>query len=191
MKKLFGPAIALFMTLNSTHVGAESNFATVETVRSQNSMLVVTSLSADSSTTVNRKGIYSFSGYIDNQAAGRVVPLTVEIDSFGLNTAPTINDVAEITGKVSINNSFSFTTKFGGIKVKKTLISLVVKQDNSSSTMILTDDPVPVIAWLALAGLVSLTGVSIYYVEKCKKVKLTTSADLKKLKLETILVCEN
>lgn len=45
--------------------------------------------------------------------------------------------------------------------------------------MVVTDDPLPVIAWFVLAGIVTVLGSVAIYIDKCKTVDVTVEGATK------------
>lgn len=173
---------------------ASDRFAVSQSFRFQSGSAITKVLYGDENSIVGDR-VYRFTGtaVVNTPEESLQKPVEIEVTDvsngndfeFSATKVPELEPGVEI---VSINES---SLSDASPEVNLITYSLRVGDDAQPAILTITDDPIPIVAWVAVAGIASLTGVSIYYVEKCKKVKLASSADLKEMKIETSVECDN
>ncbi len=191
MKKAVIALSILAVALSPLSLSANSQFGTVETTRVQENAIVLTTLSASAQAEPNSDGFYSFNGHVVDARSGKSVPLVVNIGQESSDAVFSPEDLDTNDDSFSIVGKQSFSPELQGPELTKTIYSLLVSEDSSIASVVVTDDPIPIIAWLALAGIVSATGISIYFVEKCKSVELEVEANIKETSVKSTAKCNN
>ena len=183
------------ITLNPITALAGNQFVTAEAVRFEEGGQVVASLSVGNSVQADADGFLSFEGQILS-SNGTVIPLTIRVQTAGRDAAPSIEEFAEVTGRVALTAQTAFSPSIEGVEIEKTIYTLTSNVDGSVGSITITDEPLPAVAgWLAFAALASFTGISIIVLTDddgpCgEKLSASISADLNELKGEVSVTCE-
>jgi hypothetical protein len=158
---------------------ADAQFATVESFYSQDGQMLISSLRATADQ-VPIDGQYQFEGYALFQ--GRQVPLTVSVPAEPVAVA----SFSSTLGSISQTHTFAF--KAGDIEVTKVFYD--VKGEQQSGSMTVTDDPLPAVAWLIIAGAAAiLVPLGVYVAQGCEKISTKTTFTKDGVSYETS--CEN
>ncbi|MFN3314580.1 MAG: hypothetical protein ACK46Q_14090 [Hyphomonas sp.] len=157
---------------------AEGRYATVETSRIAQEAQVVTSLAVGPEAAVDADGFIMFSGQVV-ASDGRAAPMTVIIDTAGLPEAPPISVAAEQLGLSDVTEFPTFDAGLLDVTVLKTIYTMRDVETEAYGTMVITDEPIPVIVgWLAVAGLASFAGLTVYGISECtERFALSMKAD--------------
>ena len=168
---------------------AGGQFATVETIQSQGKNFVFSSLAASKSQSVTN-GKVSFNGYTHGNNLDEAIPLTVTLDIRGDRKPPNITELAGWDENITVDSAFTYTPLIDGVEVSKTILLLRNISDNQISSMVITDDPIPVAAWLAIASFTSFTAIAAYAIHKCDEVEVTSIFNLLKETFTNTLSCK-
>ncbi|WP_411034554.1 hypothetical protein [Shinella sp. BYT-45] len=151
---------------------ANSQFATVEAAYQSDGSIFMSSLYA----TAGQEpvdGDYVFEGYVLHTTEGVSVPWTVRV--------PAELDVPDIASVQAISQErivprHSYTFESGGASVEKTFFD--VRGDEARGTLAVTDDPLPIIAWLVIGGSVTVLGTVGIYMFGCEKIETKVTVGL-------------
>lgn len=155
--------------------GASANgqFATVETAYESDGAIIVSSIYG----TANQQpvdGHYVFDGYILQTTEGVSVPWTVRVPA-DLNV-PDIAAVQSVSQeRVIPRHSYKFES--GGVSVEKSFFE--IRGEAVNGTLAVTDDPLPIIAWLVIGGSFTVLGTVGIYMFGCEKIDTKVTVDAK------------
>jgi hypothetical protein len=168
MKPFIFPLLLSLILVSPTGVSADNKFATIEITSIQSGQVFIASLSASGDIKPNQDNFYVFPGYVMAAKGGATIPLRVLVPQ---------NLILSITSdtrneQYSVERVFQFKPEITGVDVRKTFYSILVRQGESQAVMALTDDPLPVIAWIIVGGVTTTLGSLAIFVHQCKSVEM-------------------
>lgn len=151
---------------------ANSQFATVEATYQSDGVIFMSSLYATAGQQPVDGG-YLFEGYILQTAEGVSVPWAVRVQA-----ELDIPDIASVqtVSQERIIPRHSYTFESGGATVEKTFFD--IRGDEARGTLAVTDDPLPIIAWLVIGASVTVLGTVGIYMFGCEKIETKVTVGL-------------
>lgn len=144
---------------------AGNQFATAETSYQSDGMIIVSTLYA----TAGQEpvdGDYIFEGYVLQTTEGIARPWTVrvpeELEAPSVVAAQAISD-----DRIVLQHSYRFEIE--GVSVEKSFFE--VRGEEANGTMVVTDDPLPLVGWLVIGGAATILGTVGLYMTQCDRIQ--------------------
>ena len=178
------------MVASSHYAVADGKFVTVDTVRSHGGNSIFSTLTATEMSSI-QDGNISFDGMLHITNQQRTVPLTAKLVTVGEGEAPELSAIVENDDGLAIISYFTTSYDSDSPNFTKSFYSISHMNEEASSSIILTDDPLPVAAWLIAAAVGYLVAKDVYTIYSCDtSVYSQTEIDLQELKISSSLECK-
>lgn len=168
--KYFYTSLALLSQLAPNVSMAAEQFATVDTFRISEGSEIITSLSIGSEALYSDDGFFEFKGFALIPSSRIEIPLIVRVRTDTPDNPPEIatSTFTYDNEEISLLPSYSADAGLPNIEVRKHFYALRFP-DESQAFVTVTEDPLPAIAWVAIAGIASMTATVITIAIICNK----------------------
>lgn len=179
MKLLYTSLALLSQLVPSVSIAAEQ-FATVDTFRISEGSAIITSLTIGSEATYSDDGFFELNGFALIPSDQIEIPLTVRVLTETPDSPPDISTSTFTydNEEISLLPTYSADAGLSNIEVRKHFYALRFP-DESQAFVTVTEDPLPAIAWIVIAGIASVTGTAITIAIICnnddRKIVIETS----------------
>ena len=170
---------------------ADGKFVTADMVRFHDGNPIFSTLTATEENSV-RDGQIIFNGnlYLTNQ--NRAVPLTATLAMDGEGKTPDGYAILDNRKDIQITGSFEDFHDNDISQFTKSFYSIKLANEEISSSMVVTNDPLPVVGWLLLAGLGYLAAKDFYIIQTCdSSLTSRTDIDLSSLTFSSQIKCND
>ena len=166
MKSFYASTAILSFLLPSVSLASEQ-FATVDTFRINEGTAIITSLSVGSEITYSDDGFYELAGFVVVPDKEIRLPLTVRVRTVSPEEPPAVTNFVEGLERVTLSASHSEGAGLTDLEVNKIFYTLQF-EDESHGFVTVTEDPLPAIAWVAIAGIASVTTIAVSLIFTCE-----------------------
>ena len=201
-RKIAFAMLIIAIATSSSYSLADSKFATVDTVSFHDGNTILSTLTATEESSV-QDGEITFNGNLRLTNEKRTVSLTATLSIDGDDKPKSIAIDAEDESQsvLAIIENYdglqvtdysleSVYDKEGTLVFDKSFFSIETANEEVSSSVVVTDDPLPVVGWLLLAGLGYLAAKDFYIIYDCESaLNSQTDIDLSSLTFTSKLTC--